>query len=784
MSKKTTAWYAHRYVSAFGFGLVPIEPGRKFPRSKDWGNTCLTTPEAAQTFYNDHPDWNIGLALGPSSMCSLDIDCTESFRTICEVFGIDLDDLIASTPTIQGASKGMRLEFRVPAGVQLPYRKMSWPARNDPTGDKHRAAMRAAQAAKEAGDTERERRIRRVARRWASFCVFELRSSCDGRQRQDVLPPSIHPDTGKPYRWVTQPAKNWPEPPPWLLAIWQDYDKFKPQFAACCPWVEVPEIPKSKVKPKPVSSGDSVITAFVQAHDLRSVLDNYGYTKRGRRWLSPHSSTGLPGVVIFPDGLRCWIHHASDPLCSETRGNPVNAFDLYTYYEHGGDLREAVKAAADALGMSNRQQQATYTEPSTAAHVAAQGESQHVVEKPSRDTMSPLPWATEKGKPLQHIDNLREICRRLGVVIRYNLIKKDEEILIPGQAFTVDNRANASLAWLQSECSLFDFQTGKLGDFVTYLADQNTYNPVAKWVESTPWDGVSRVSDFYATVTAKGEDSDPSIQSLKETLIKRWMISAIAAAYSPTGISAAGVLVFQGGQYLGKTKWFKSLVPQELDLVKDGMLLRPDNKDSVKQIVSYWLVELGELDSTFRKADIAALKAFITKDSDELRLAYARKESQFARRTVFFGSVNPREFLNDNTGNRRYWTVECEHIDHSHTLDMQQVWAEFLAMWRGGEGCYLTPDEMQLLNAHNESFQAIEPVEERLLAKLDWDAPSSLWRWEQASVVLNEVGFDHPTKQDAMAAAQLIRKNNEGQHKRSNGRSLLLCPPLVHRGGY
>src|SRR5690606_39387898 len=148
---------------------------------------------------------------------------------------------------------------------------------------------------------------------------------------------------------------------------------------------------------------------------------------------------------------------------------------------------------------------------------------------------------------------------------------------------------------------------------------------------------------------------------------------------------AEGVLVFQGPQNLGKTSWLKSLAPRELRLIKDGMMLRPDDKDSVKQVCSFWLVELGELDSTFRRADIAQLKAFITQDTDVLRRPYARRESTYARRTVFFGSVNPREFLHDETGNRRYWTIECESINSRHGLDMQQVWAEVLELWRAGE---------------------------------------------------------------------------------------------------
>ena len=48
-----------------GFKLVPIEPGRKFPRSSDWGNRTLNEPLMAGAFYESKSDWNMGVALGP-----------------------------------------------------------------------------------------------------------------------------------------------------------------------------------------------------------------------------------------------------------------------------------------------------------------------------------------------------------------------------------------------------------------------------------------------------------------------------------------------------------------------------------------------------------------------------------------------------------------------------------------------------------------------------------------------------------------------------------------------
>ena len=352
---KSIDWYADRYTDKYGFHLVPIEPGRKFPTAKNWGNTCLSDSDEAAEFYRQHPDWNMGVALGPSKMCSLDVDCEESFQAILDEFGIDPEPLW-QYPTIRGRDKGRRLLFRVPDDVSLPYTKLIWPSENDPSGNVHKEMMRQAAKAKADGDREKEAEIRETAKRYSKYTVFELRSSCDGTQRQDCLPPSVHPDTGRPYTWIVQPPKageDWPTPPHWLLSIWQAWDQFKPQLQAACPWTEKPEpvVVKAKPKPKP-SEGVSVIDAYVAHNDLRATLERYGYTRKGRsRYLSPHTSTGLPGVVMFDDERSCWIHHASDPLCSEEKGHPVNAFDLFQEYEHGGDISKAVKAAADELGM-------------------------------------------------------------------------------------------------------------------------------------------------------------------------------------------------------------------------------------------------------------------------------------------------------------------------------------------------------------------------------------------------------------------------------------------------
>lgn len=347
----TMAHHAREYVERYGFAIVPAEPGSKAPSGNDWGGRAMRDAVNAESFYTSNPDWNIGLSLGLSQMCSLDIDCEESFRSILAEFGIPVETL-DGFPTIKGGPNGRRILFRMPTSMALDYHKLSWPSQNDPDGSKHRDLMRDAAAAKQAGEHEAEKLLRDEAKALARYAVFEIRT---GDNRFDVLPPSIHPGTGKPYIWIVTPpgrAEDWPEPPGWLLAIWQAWGDFKPQLEAACPWAPKPERKTPQRRTDAHQQGASVIDQYIAANPLTATLERYGYTRKGKdRFLSPHSHTGLPGVILFDNGRSCYVHHASDPLCSNETGRPVNAFDLFCYYDHGNDTAKAVKAAADELGI-------------------------------------------------------------------------------------------------------------------------------------------------------------------------------------------------------------------------------------------------------------------------------------------------------------------------------------------------------------------------------------------------------------------------------------------------
>jgi hypothetical protein len=99
----------------------------------------------------------------------------------------------------------------------------------------------------------------------------------------------------------------------------------------------------------------SPLDAFNEAYGLPLLLAQYGYLKKGLKWLSPNSSSNSPGVTIKGDR---WISsHESDRDDDVGKANENgasgDAFDLFKFYEHGNDLNAALKALGSAFTTSD-----------------------------------------------------------------------------------------------------------------------------------------------------------------------------------------------------------------------------------------------------------------------------------------------------------------------------------------------------------------------------------------------------------------------------------------------
>lgn len=165
-----------------GWGLVPIPQGTKGPQHRGWNRkeNCLTSSSGIP------PGYGVGLAHAYSGTCAIDIDDWATASEELRKVGIQLHEIYqdAQAVTIESGRHGHgKLLYQMPFGLVLPSKRVYV----------------------------------------AGKVSFELRcASTNGLTVQDVLPPSIHPETRNPYQWGGH--GHWthlPTIPIPLLAYWQ-----------------------------------------------------------------------------------------------------------------------------------------------------------------------------------------------------------------------------------------------------------------------------------------------------------------------------------------------------------------------------------------------------------------------------------------------------------------------------------------------------------------------------------------------------------------------------------
>lgn len=319
--------------------------------------------------------------------------------------------------------------------------------------------------------------------------------------------------------------------------------------------------------------------------------------------------------------------------------------------------------------------------------------------------------ADSKSPNPRFIENTAAMLDAYKISVRWNLMRHGFELRIADFSPASERAENATMEALLSLAVRHGLQRNNVLSHLHGLARE--YHPVRDWILSAKWDGLDRLPELWATLELPDHASDED-RGVGYMLLRRWIVSCAAAVAPPIQgkrpFTPQGVLTLQGAQGKGKTEWMKALAPPDSEWIYAGFVLDPHDRDSIQQVTSYWIVELGEVDATFKRSDASALKGFITKDKDVYRRPYAHGEERVPRVTVLGATVNRREFLVDETGNRRWWTIPISGITWQHDINIQQLWAQAYALALAGEPYWLSADEQQWLAGTNRQFEMRDPL--------------------------------------------------------------------------
>lgn len=230
--------------------------------------------------------------------------------------------------------------------------------------------------------------------------------------------------------------------------------------------------------------------------------------------------------------------------------------------------------------------------------------------------------------------------------------------------------------------------TSVIVDQAVELAAKNAaFHPVRDYLASLTWDGTERLEHWltdYLGVVRNGYT----------TRVAKWFMVAMVARVMRPGVKFDYCLVLEGTQGLRKSsalrviggEWFSDT---ELDLT---------NKDAMSAIRGKLLHEFSEMGSIAR-AEATRQKSFLSRQIDEFRPMYGRREIRCPRQLVFAGTTNDWQWQKDSTGGRRFWPVEVTgEID---TLGLEavrdQLFAEAFHLYSAGERFWPSGEEQREL---------------------------------------------------------------------------------------
>jgi predicted P-loop ATPase len=460
-------------------------------------------------------------------------------------------------------------------------------------------------------------------------------------------------------------------------------------------------VKKTAAKQKDPLTKGGLVGAFCRAYSISEAVDEYvpayAHCDEPGRYTYVEGSTAA-GVVVYDDKFS-YSHHATDPAS----GQLVNAWDLVRLHQFGeldADTDPDVKAtqrpsykAMSQLAAEDNRVKAQLIEDRTAEAAA---DFEEVPDTNDGNIEADDNWQaklkfTEKGTIAQTIANVVVILEndpKLAGVLAYDEMEHN----IVALSSTPWSRAKCPRQWVDADDAALRYYlehaygvSGKdrIFDAVNVVAQHGSFHPVREYLDSCVWDGVPRVETLLVDYLG-AEDTEYTRAVTRKTLV-----AAVARIYRP-GCKFDHMLTLRGVQGLGKSSFIAKLAGKWFS----DSFTSVQGKESYEQVQGVWIMEVGEL-AGMRKAEVEAIKLYISKQSDRFRPAYGRRLQDFPRQCVFIGSTNETQFLRDTTGNRRFWVVDTpneptrDFWDELTPETTRLVWAEAVELYKKGEPLYL-----------------------------------------------------------------------------------------------
>ena len=588
-----------------------------------------------------------------------------------------------------------------------------------------------------------------VSRKIASVIGIEMADPTTFEAHRLMYWPSCNSDSEYVFKYVDAPLVQVDD----ILnsyTNWQD-------------WTERPQVPgaisyqKLAVRQGDPESKPGVIGAFnrlcAQNGGIEYAMETYIpgiYTPCDN---DPHrytyingSTTG--GAIIYDNGKFLYSHHATDP-CSNRL---VNAADLVRLHKFGEmDENSPIGTPINRLPSFKAFCEFAVNDPAVSELMARERYEQGTKEFDGAEDGAQPPESgaeTESGEALEWIQKL-SLQPQTGEVkptIDNILIILDNDPLLKGKfalnKFAGRGEVLGGLPWEREEKRRLWSDTdtnglywymervykitkrGNIDAALDIHASTHAFNEVQNFIKGVVWDGTPRLDTLF--IDYLGAEDTP----YNRAVCRKALTAAVARAMDP-GCKYDNMLILCGRQGLGKSTILAKLSRGWFN----DSIRTFEGKDASELLQGVWLVEIAELDA-FKRTDVSRIKQFLSLTADRYRAAYGRNVKEYPRCCVFFGTCNERDFLQDMTGNRRFWPVDVGAQPSKKNVwrdltdsEICQIWAEAKARWQAGEATYLTGDIEEQAQKMQEQHREASPKEGIIEDFVNKEIPVDWAKW-------------------------------------------------------
>ncbi len=462
---------------------------------------------------------------------------------------------------------------------------------------------------------------------------------------------------------------------------------------------------KLAVKQGDPEAKNGVVGAFCRTYDIYRAMDEllpgiYEPVDNmpGRYTYIGGSTTG--GAVLYDNGKFLYSHHATDP-CS---GRLVNSFDLVRLHKFA-DADDEAQAGTPANRLPSYAAMCEYAcGLSDVAGLISKERYESAVKDfdgiTADESGEPENWMmlleknAQTGAVKATIDNVRIILEHdpmLKGKFALNQFANRGEVLgaLPWDRREKrrmwDDNDNQGLYWYLERVYKIS-GNGKVDGALSLHSNAHAFNDVKDYLKGLQgkWDGVPRLDTLFIDYLGAKDTA------YNRAVTRKAFTAAVARAMTP-GCKYDNMVILAGPQGIGKSTL--------LDKMSRGWFndsIRTfEGKEASELLQGVWLVEVSELDA-FRRTDVSRIKQFLSLRADRFRAAYGRNVKELPRTCIFFGTTNTAEYLQDTTGNRRFWPIDTGEQRHTKSVwrdldpEIDQLWAEAYVRWQAGEPLYLS----------------------------------------------------------------------------------------------